>query len=42
MAADEWAETKRLAGLTLTTFAEVPWNAPYYDRLGFLVHDKAE
>ncbi|QHC24780.1 GNAT family N-acetyltransferase [Streptomyces sp. GS7] len=21
--------------LTLTTFAEVPWNAPYYTRLGF-------
>ncbi len=26
-----------LAGtaLTLTTFADVPWNAPYYERLGF-------
>jgi GNAT superfamily N-acetyltransferase len=24
-----------LAGLTLTTFTEVPWNAPYYARLGF-------
>ncbi len=23
--------------LTLTTFAEVPWNAPYYSRLGFAV-----
>ncbi|MEU5016672.1 GNAT family N-acetyltransferase [Streptomyces angustmyceticus] len=23
--------------LTLTTFAEVPWNAPYYARLGFRV-----
>lgn len=22
-------------GLTLTTFADVPWNAPYYERLGF-------
>ncbi|WP_236793951.1 GNAT family N-acetyltransferase [Amycolatopsis sp. GM8] len=21
--------------LTLTTFADVPWNAPYYERLGF-------
>ena len=21
--------------LTLTTFAQVPWNAPYYERLGF-------
>ena len=24
-----------LTGLTLTTFTEVPWNAPYYERLGF-------
>jgi len=23
------------AALTLTTFTEVPWNAPYYERLGF-------
>lgn len=26
----------RLA-LTLTTFRDVPWNAPYYERLGFTV-----
>ena len=32
-----WAATRRLAGLTLTTFADVPWNAPYYARLGFVV-----
>ncbi|MET7800064.1 GNAT family N-acetyltransferase [Streptomyces decoyicus] len=25
------------APLTLTTFAEVPWNAPYYARLGFRI-----
>lgn len=25
------------AALTLTTFAEVPWNAPYYTRCGFVV-----
>ncbi|WP_405812025.1 GNAT family N-acetyltransferase [Streptomyces sp. NBC_01520] len=30
-----WAEGQGLAALTLTTFAEVPWNAPYYARLGF-------
>ncbi len=29
------------APLTLTTFAEVPWNAPYYRRLGFRVLDDA-
>ncbi|MCU1484511.1 MAG: hypothetical protein JWN67_1257 [Actinomycetia bacterium] len=28
----------RLGGpLTLTTFRDVPWNAPYYERLGFEV-----
>jgi GNAT superfamily N-acetyltransferase len=32
-----WAATNALAGLTLTTFADVPWNAPYYARLGFQV-----
>lgn len=30
-----WAREQRLDGLSLTTFAEVPWNAPYYERLGF-------
>ncbi|GAA2926059.1 GNAT family N-acetyltransferase [Kitasatospora cinereorecta] len=29
------AEQEGLSALTLTTFAEVPWNAPYYARLGF-------
>jgi GNAT superfamily N-acetyltransferase len=33
-----------LAGtpVTLTTFADVPWNAPYYERLGFRRLDEAE
>lgn len=35
--ADEWARQHGMAGLTLTTYAEVPWNAPYYERLGFRV-----
>ncbi|MGW2026777.1 GNAT family N-acetyltransferase [Streptomyces decoyicus] len=30
------------APLTLTTFAEVPWNAPYYARIGFRVLTDAE
>lgn len=29
------AREEGLSALTLTTFAEVPWNAPYYARLGF-------
>ncbi|MCG8295174.1 MULTISPECIES: GNAT family N-acetyltransferase [Pseudomonas] len=37
---DQAIQTARAAGLravTLTTFAEVPWNAPFYARLGFEV-----
>jgi GNAT superfamily N-acetyltransferase len=36
-----WAMSQRLAGVTLTTFREVPWNAPYYERLGFACVDPA-
>ncbi|MEU3764717.1 GNAT family N-acetyltransferase [Amycolatopsis keratiniphila] len=39
--AAEWAAREGLAGLTLTTYAEVPWNAPYYARLGFATLDEA-
>ncbi|MFF4148909.1 GNAT family N-acetyltransferase [Streptomyces sp. NPDC001651] len=35
--AGERAREEGLSGLTLTTFADVPWNAPYYGRLGFHV-----
>jgi GNAT superfamily N-acetyltransferase len=38
----EWADSQGLSALTLTTFAEVPWNAPYYARLGFRVLTPAE
>ncbi|THJ64601.1 GNAT family N-acetyltransferase [Arthrobacter echini] len=31
----EWAGLQGFSSLTLTTFTEVPWNAPYYARLGF-------
>lgn len=34
--AADWARARGLARLTLTTFVEVPWNAPYYRRLGFV------
>lgn len=39
--ADAWAKQHDLAGLTLTTFEHVPWNAPYYQRLGFHTIDDA-
>lgn len=34
-AAEEWARRQGMKWMTLTTYAEVPWNAPYYERLGF-------
>ncbi len=35
--AREWAVARGLPELSLTTFADVPWNGPYYERLGFEV-----
>jgi GNAT superfamily N-acetyltransferase len=32
-----YATARGASALTLTTFAEVPWNAPYYARCGFRV-----
>jgi GNAT superfamily N-acetyltransferase len=31
------ARSQGRAALTLTTFRDVPWNAPYYQRLGFTI-----
>lgn len=31
----QWAVAQGHEAVTLTTFAEVPWNGPYYERLGF-------
>jgi GNAT superfamily N-acetyltransferase len=31
------ARSERREALTLTTFRDVPWNAPYYQRLGFSI-----
>jgi hypothetical protein len=30
-----WASARDLHALTLTTYLDVPWNGPYYERLGF-------
>lgn len=32
---EAWARHQGLPRLTFTTFRDVPWNAPYYARLGF-------
>ena len=34
-----WARASGLAAVTLTTFRDVPWNAPFYRRVGFEVVD---
>ncbi|WP_091457788.1 GNAT family N-acetyltransferase [Actinokineospora iranica] len=31
----DWAKTRGLGALTLTTYRDVPWNFPYYRRIGF-------
>lgn len=30
-----WARRQHLPAVTLTTYTEVPWNGPYYERCGF-------
>ncbi|MFD3594972.1 GNAT family N-acetyltransferase [Nocardia sp. NPDC058640] len=30
-----WSKDRGLHQITLTTFTQVPWNGPYYERLGF-------
>jgi len=36
------AQARGLRSVTLTTFRDVPWNAPYYERCGFAVVPAAE
>lgn len=33
--AADWARANGRTRLSLTTFAHIPWNAPYYARVGF-------
>jgi GNAT superfamily N-acetyltransferase len=35
----DWARERGAPALTLTTFRDVPWNGPYYARLGFRTLD---
>jgi GNAT superfamily N-acetyltransferase len=35
----QWARAQGASALTLTTFSDVPWNGPYYARLGFRTLD---
>ncbi|MEV6430312.1 GNAT family N-acetyltransferase [Nocardia sp. NPDC051463] len=37
-----WAKAQGLPAMTLTTFTDVAWNGPYYERLGFRYLSTAE
>lgn len=39
--AASWAREHGFKALTLTTYRDVPWNRPYYERLGFQIVDDA-
>lgn len=34
---EKWARAKGFSTMTLTTFSEVPWNRPWYERRGYRV-----
>ena len=38
----EWAKEGGFEALTLTTFTEVAWNGPYYERCGFNILDGSD
>ncbi|MFP4004959.1 MAG: GNAT family N-acetyltransferase [Alphaproteobacteria bacterium] len=37
--AEEWARGQGYTGITLTTFRDVPWNMPFYERCGYAVFE---
>ena len=37
----DWAEADGYPGITLITFRHLPWNAPFYERQGFIQIDEA-
>jgi GNAT superfamily N-acetyltransferase len=41
-AIERWASECGVAELTLTTYCDVPWNAPFYRRLGFAIVEPDE
>ncbi|MDO8848273.1 MAG: GNAT family N-acetyltransferase [Coriobacteriia bacterium] len=41
-AVEDWAYSNGLSEITLTTYRDLPWNAPFYARLGYTVVPEAE
>lgn len=39
---ESWARASGYASLSLTTFRDVPWNRPYYEKLGFSEVEEGE
>ncbi len=37
-----WAERQGYSVMALSTFRDIPWNAPFYSKLGFHVLDESE
>jgi GNAT superfamily N-acetyltransferase len=37
-----WARTRGIKAMSLSTFRDIPWNAPYYERLGFRIVPESE
>ncbi len=37
-----WAEEQGYPAVTLSTFRDVPWNAPFYSRIGFRIAEDGE
>lgn len=38
----DWARFSKIPAVTLTTFRDIPWNAPFYQKLGFRISEPAE
>ncbi len=38
----QWAKQQGYLAITLSTFRDVPWNAPFYERIGFCVVEEGE
>lgn len=41
-AADAWARERGFPAITLTTFIDVPWNGPWYEKLGYAPFAEAD
>jgi ribosomal protein S18 acetylase RimI-like enzyme len=39
---EEWADSGEFSEITLTTYRDLPWNAPFYARLGFTIVPEIE